>query len=61
MTWMRGCDAPDCDTWQRGTQPEGWLEVQRFGEGIDLHFCGWECVIRYGAQHEPPTIREVRP
>ena len=51
------CDGPGCDTWERGPEWPGWLLVE--AAGGNLHFCGWECCIRYGAHQTPPITIEV--
>jgi hypothetical protein len=56
------CDGPECDrrvTTQKATPPV-FLTVLEF-EGPDLHFCGWDCVLRYAGQKEPEQIVVIDP
>lgn len=41
-----------CDAWTRAGHRHGFLEVDQ-GDGDVLHFCGWDCALRYGATKEP--------
>jgi hypothetical protein len=52
------CDGPDCE---RSASDAAQREVGgRFltitGYGPTLHFCGWDCVLRYAGRIEPETI-----
>ena len=46
------CDRTGCDAWTRGGHRHGFLEVDQ-GDGDVLHFCGWDCAMRYGAMKQP--------
>jgi hypothetical protein len=49
------CDGPDCErNWAGTAHAEHGLSV--VGKGWDLHFCGWDCVLRYGATIEPEEV-----
>lgn len=49
------CDGPDCErNWSEAASTDHGLSVQ--GMGWSLVFCGWDCVLRYGATIEPETI-----
>ena len=43
------CDS--CETWGRGTMTEGFLKVD--WDGLVLHFCSWDCLLRHGMTREP--------
>lgn len=50
------CDADDCDSWMRSIEDSpgaGWLRVE-YDRGEALHFCRWECCLRFGAA-QPQT------
>jgi hypothetical protein len=59
------CDAPDCDC-HGGAQdghrqpPVGFLTVTESGADparfLPLHFCGWDCALKYAAAQEPTTV-----
>jgi hypothetical protein len=54
------CDGPECQHHARvlavlGRAPVGFMTVTAHEEP-DLHFCGWECVLRYAAQIEPDLV-----
>lgn len=51
------CDGPDCERHVRTRQaaPPLFLTVTRDVDP-DLHFCGWDCVLRYAGQIEPETV-----
>jgi hypothetical protein len=51
------CDGPDCDRHVRTlqTSPPMFLVVNEHA-GPDLHFCGWDCVLRYAATKEPEIV-----
>lgn len=48
------CDGPECERHMRTTKakPRMFLTVTR---DIDptMHFCGWDCALRYAAAREP--------
>ena len=46
------CDRQGCDTWTRAGYRHGFVKVLT-GDGDVLHFCGWDCALRYGATKEP--------
>jgi hypothetical protein len=52
------CDGPDCERWcsqAAHRKPGGrFLTVTR--EWPALHFCGWDCVLRYAATMEPEVV-----
>ena len=55
------CDLKDCDGHVKTlfSKPEaaGFLTITETGLGCKpLHFCGWDCVLKYAAAFEPPTI-----
>lgn len=56
------CDGPDCASTQfeRDAQnpPDHWLTVMWHGPGSSapLHFCLWDCLLKYGAQQPPVTV-----
>jgi hypothetical protein len=51
------CDAKDCDTHGSDAYPH-WLTVS--GDGEPLHFCAWDCLMKYAAQFDPPTVIPLR-
>jgi hypothetical protein len=61
------CDnRPGCTTHIRTATPPpylpaGWLLVKEGNheKRVRRHFCGWECIIQYGAKLEPPTVIET--
>jgi hypothetical protein len=52
------CDGPDCVRRVSGAahrEPGGrFLTVTGWGKA--MHFCGWDCVLRYAGRIEPETI-----
>lgn len=51
------CDGPDCERHVRTIRtiaPAGHLTVS--GDGKPLHFCGWDCVLRYAGNKEPEEV-----
>lgn len=51
------CDGPDCDSHARTAStkaPKGFLVVT--GDGGPMHFCMWDCVLRYAATKEPTEV-----
>lgn len=52
------CDAPECEGHVRtaSTRPETIITVSE-GPGHSLHFCNWDCVLRYSATR--PPVEEV--
>ena len=49
------CDS--CETWGRGTMTEGFLKVN--WDGLLLHFCSWDCILRYAADMTPMTVLDA--
>lgn len=51
------CDGPDCDRHVRTRRdsPPMFLTVHD-DTAPDVHFCGWDCALRYAAQKEPETV-----
>ena len=52
------CDGPECErhVQTRQARPPMFLVVTPVGEAADLHFCGWDCVLRHAATKEPETV-----
>lgn len=60
------CSAPECKTSQHvgantmaaGRLPgSGWVKTVEYGSGETVEaFCSWDCVLKYAATFEPPTI-----
>jgi hypothetical protein len=51
------CDGPECEGHVRtaATRPAaGFVTVTESGGGRSLHFCTWDCVLRFSAA-KPPT------
>lgn len=50
------CDADGCDTWATRDMAEraGFLTVTNGPDAI-ADLCGWDCLLRYAAAHEPTT------
>jgi hypothetical protein len=46
------CDWRDCDTWTFQKKRHGFLTIHGQGFGT-LHFCSWDCVLKFSAQFEP--------
>jgi hypothetical protein len=60
------CDWKDCyghvSTIMAKPEHPGFLTVTETGSGTrPLHFCTWDCLLKYAAQFEPPTIIPMRP
>lgn len=59
------CDGPGCLRHVNGRQNYvpmgcGFITVTQHVHPFEQqHFCGWDCVLRYGAQFEPETV--IRP
>ena len=59
------CDGPDCERHVKthGPQPPTFLTVTE-NPGYPhepiatLHFCGWDCALKYGATIEPEEVSE---
>jgi hypothetical protein len=52
------CDAPECQrhVQTRKDRPPAFLTVT--DEAGDMHFCGWDCILRYGSTVEPEQVIE---
>ena len=55
------CDGPDCERYfrTRRLRTEHFLVVTE--QGVSLHFCGWDCVLRHAATKEPEQVIPVGP
>lgn len=53
------CDGPDCERHVQTQKPRPpvFLTVDQF-EGPELHFCGWDCALRYAGNVEPEETIE---
>lgn len=51
------CDGPDCERHVRttGTLPPVFLTVNEDADHAH-HFCGWDCVLKYGARMPPEEV-----
>lgn len=50
------CDGPDCERhWSAYAHRQLEMPVIT-NAGPTLHFCGWDCVLKYAATYEPPTV-----
>lgn len=51
------CDGPDCVRYSRTVhlKPPVFLTVAE-QDADDLHFCGWDCLLRHAAGFEPEAI-----
>jgi len=37
----------------------GWVKTVEYGSGESVEaFCSWDCVLKYAATFEPPTVGE---
>lgn len=54
------CDADDCDAWTFRRKHNGFLTVHGQGVGA-LHFCSWDCVLKFSAKFEPMEIMSETP
>lgn len=55
------CDGPDCERHvktRKGMPPVFLMVMSREPERISMHFCGWDCILRYAGQREPEEIIE---
>jgi len=51
------CDGPDCERHVQTASPRprgGFLFVT--WDSKTLHFCGWDCVLRFAAKQEPEEV-----
>lgn len=56
------CDGPECDRHvhtRRSDPPEGSGFLSVTGDGPELHFCGWDCLLRHSASKEPEQVIPV--
>lgn len=52
------CDGPDCEReWRKQAHRELEMPVIT-NAGPTLHFCGWDCVLKFAATKEPEIIVE---
>lgn len=51
------CDGPNCERHVRttGARPPLFLAVSE-GADHELHFCGWDCLLRLAATKEPEEV-----
>lgn len=54
------CDADDCDSWTYHKRKHGFLTITGQGPG-ELHFCSWDCVLKFSAKFEPMDIYSENP
>jgi hypothetical protein len=53
------CDGPDCERHVRtGRRTCSHVFLTVTEQSYALHFCGWDCVLRYAAAKEPETVIE---
>jgi hypothetical protein len=53
------CDGPDCERHVRtaAQRPDaGLIFVTEGGSGATLHFCNWDCVLKYAAAKPPSEV-----
>jgi hypothetical protein len=53
------CDGPECERHVRTTRsrPEaGFVFVTEGGSAATLHFCNWDCVLKYAATKPPVEV-----
>jgi hypothetical protein len=52
------CDGPECERQVSEAAAKGapgnLLTIA--GDGDELHFCGWDCVLRFAAGKEPEKV-----
>lgn len=58
------CDGPDCDRSVRcsGGAPRSRLLTVTWvaaGHRAVLHFCGWDCTLRFAATQEPEDVVQL--
>jgi hypothetical protein len=56
------CDGPDCERHVRtaSSRPEaGYIFVTEGGSTRTLHFCNWDCVLKYAAAKPPVDVVAV--
>lgn len=49
------CDERGCDTWSRSPYTVGFLKISP-ARGMELHFCCWDCVLKYAATKTPLEV-----
>lgn len=52
------CDGEDCDSWTYHKKNHDFLTVKGQGGGA-LHFCSWDCILKFSAKFEPINILDV--
>lgn len=57
------CDADDCDCHVRTGKvvPPVFLTVREDQEPGNLHFCSWDCILKYAAKFEPEETIPLDP
>jgi hypothetical protein len=56
------CDSAECDTnWSDqglgdDNLPPHLIYVRETGDPHEVHFCSWDCVLKYAATFPPPEI-----
>jgi hypothetical protein len=56
------CDGPECERHVRTAAHRpaaGFVFVTEGGSGGTLHFCGWDCVLKYAATKPPEEVIAV--
>lgn len=48
------CDWRDCESWTYHRKRHGFITIKSGSlSGGRLHFCSWDCVLKFSAQFEP--------
>lgn len=53
------CDGPDCERHVRtaASRPQaGYVFITEGGSAATLHFCNWDCVLKYAAAKPPVEV-----
>lgn len=52
------CDGPECERHVRTLKPYPpmFLTVTHHSDGVEEHFCGWDCVLRHAGTKEPEIV-----
>jgi hypothetical protein len=51
------CDGPDCErNWSQSAYLALEMPTVTHAGPHALHFCGWDCLLRYAATKEPETV-----
>jgi hypothetical protein len=53
------CDGPECERHVRtaASRPEaGYIFITEGGSAGTLHFCNWDCVLKYAAAKPPVEV-----